>query len=466
MDKDRRIAELEAENARLRGRLAEMETKLAAALDEIARLKRNSRTSSKPPSSDIVKPPKSDAVGGGKSGKKRKAGGQPGHPRHTRTPFAAEQVDAAYEYDWADAGDAWQPLDDFYVLQQVELRENPLIVTEHRFRRYRHRATGKVVTAPVPGDLRRQGLIGPRLRATTAWLKGQGHMAYRPMQAFYRDVLGLNLSTGQLAKIIRQCGQALAEPYADLRTKLRSEPVTNVDETGHPQHGQAGNGRGGNVRGWLWCVVGEGLTVFKIAASRGSQVLDQLLGSAYRGVVASDFFSAYRKFVAEGEARAAYCWAHLIRDIRYLTTLSDKVIVNWARKLLGEAKKLFKAYHTRGERAQRNARDAILQRVRRTPPRTQAQTLARRIKTHADAYFRFLDDERIEPTNNKAERALRHAVIDRRITQGTRGETGSRWLERFWSIRETCRQQNRPLFDYLVDAITRHSAGQPVPRLA
>jgi len=461
MDKDRRIAELEAENARLHGRLADLETKLAAALDEIARLKRNSRTSSKPPSSDIVKPPKSDAVGGGKSGKKRKPGGQPGHSKHTRPPFAAERVDQAYEYDWADAGDAWQPLDDFYILQQVELRENPLIVTEHRFRRYRHRISGKIVNAPVPEDLRRQGLIGPRLRATTAWLKGQGHMAYRPIQAFCRDVLGLNLSTGQLAKIVRQCGEALAEPYADLRAKLPQQAAVNVDETGHPQHGQ-----GGNVRGWLWCAVGEGLTVFKIAASRAAAVLEELLGWDYRGIVGSDFFSAYRKFVASGDRSAAYCWAHLIRDIRYLTTLGDKVIVNWARKLLDEAKKLFKAYHSRGKRAQHNARDAILKRVRRPPPRPQAQTLAQRIKTHAQDYFRFLDDERIEPTNNKAERALRHAVIDRRITQGTRGDAGSQWLERFWSIRETCRQQGQPLFDYLVQAITRHTAGQPVPRLA
>ena len=455
MDKDRRIAELEAE-------VAELKRLLAKALDEIARLKRNSRTSSKPPSSDIVKPPRqssgTQAKGGGK---KRKPGGQPGHTKHTRPPFAAERVDQAYAYDWADAGDAWQPLDDFYILQQVELRENPLIVTEHRFRRYRHRISGRIVTAPVPEDLRGQGLIGPRLRATTAWLKGQGHLAYRPMRAFYRDVLGLHLSTGQLAKIVRQCGQALAEPYAALRAKLPSEPVTNVDETSHPQHGQSGN-----VRGWLWCVVGEGLTVFKIAASRGSQVLDALLGPDYRGIVGSDFFSAYRKFIREGQARAAYCWAHLIRDIRYLTTLSDKVMVHWATKLLADAKKLFKAYHSRSERVQHNARDAILQRVRRPPPRTQAQTLAARIRTHAQAYFRFLDDERIEPTNNKAERALRHAVIDRRITQGTRGENGSRWLERFWSIRETCRQQDRPLFDYLVQSITRHTAGQPVPRLA
>jgi len=451
MDKDRRIAELE-------GEVAELKRLLAAALDEIARLKRDSRTSSKPPSSDIVKPPpESSGIQAKGGGKKRKPGGQPGHTKHTRTPFAAERVDQAYEYGWIDAGDAWQPLDEFLILQQVELRENPLIVTEHRFRRYRHLVTGKIVSTPVPEDLRRQGLIGPRLRAATAWLKGQGHMAYRPMQAFYRDVLGLNLSTGQLAKIVGQCGAALAEPYADLRAKLTEQPVTHVDETGHPHRGQ---------RHWLWCAVGEGMTVFKIAASRGSQVLNQLLGLAYRGIVCSDFFSAYRKFVASGDRVAAYCWAHLVRDIRYLTTLSDKVIVNWARKLLDEARRLFKAYHTRGERAQHNARDAILQRVRRPPPRAQARTLAERIKTHAEAYFRFLDDQRIEPTNNKAERALRHAVIDRRITQGTRGQTGSQWLERFWSIRETCRQQDRPLFDYLVQAITRHTASQPAPRLA
>lgn len=158
--------------------------------------------------------------------------------------------------------------------------------------------------------------------------------------------------------------------------------------------------------------------------------------------------------------------AHLIREVRYLTTLGDKLTVNWANKLLNEAKRLFKAYHRQGQRTQHNTRAAILQRVRRPPPRGEAQTLAKRVRLNADTYFRFLDDARIEPTNNKAERALRHAVIDRRITQGTRGAPGSRWLERFLTTRETCRQQDRPLLDYLVQAITQHTAGQPVPLLA
>ncbi len=475
MDKDARIAELEDQNAALLRRLAELEARVAA-------LSKTSRTSSKPPSSDIVKPPpppestpegsKGASGDKGKKGKKkRKPGGQPGHDKHTRTPFAAEQIDQAYDYDFAPGdtpGDDWEALDDFHVLQQVELRDNPLLITEHRFMRYRHRVTGQILTTPVPEDLRRQGLLGPRLRATTALLKGRCHVSYRQVQAFYRDVLGLDVSTGQLSKVVGQCGDALGEPYAELHAKLCDQPVVNVDETGHREQDQHGN-----TRSWLWCAVAERFSVFKVVASRAAKVLEELLGTDYRGIVGSDFFSAYRKFVAEGQAQAAYCWAHLVREVRYLTTLSDKVVVRWATKLLDEIKALFKAYHGQGERVnfrdnfrgQHKARDAILKRVRRPAQRKEARTLADRIRTHADAYFLFIDDDRVEPTNNKAERALRHAVIDRRITQGTRGQPGSRWLERFLTIHETCRQQDRPLLDYLVQAITHHTAGKPVPGL-
>ena len=215
-------------------------------------------------------------------------------------------------------------------------------MTEHRFRRYRHHISGRIAHVPVPESLRRQGLVGPRLRATTAFLKGQCHVSYRSLQAFYRDVLGLTLSTGQLVKIIGQTSEALGHPYADLHARLANEPVLNLDETGHRQRGQ---------NHWLWCAVAKTFTVFKTAASRGSQVIEGLLGLAYSGMVCSDFFSAYHKFVKQTGCLASYCWAHLIRDIRYLTTLADAVTVNWATKLLAEAKRLFKAYHRQGRRA-------------------------------------------------------------------------------------------------------------------
>jgi hypothetical protein len=109
-----RIAELEAENERLKA--------------EIAKLKRNSTTSSKPPSSDIVKPPR-PPKSGGKRGKRR-AGGQPGHTRHTRPAFPPEQVDQIREYELPTVPPGWRPLDQFRVVQQVELVEKPYTVTE------------------------------------------------------------------------------------------------------------------------------------------------------------------------------------------------------------------------------------------------------------------------------------------------------------------------------------------------
>ena len=116
------------------------------------------RTSSKPPSSDIVKPPKPKLPGG--KGRKRRRGGQPGHPRHVRPLFPPEQVDRTWDYEWPEAGAQWQPLDEFRTLQQVELVEKLFEVTEHRARLYRSRITGEVVAAPLPEDVRLAGLVG------------------------------------------------------------------------------------------------------------------------------------------------------------------------------------------------------------------------------------------------------------------------------------------------------------------
>ena len=452
--KDARIRELEAE-------VAELKALLAKALARIAQLEKNSRTSSKPPSSDITKPasPGKSGEGSGSRGK-RSAGGQKGHTRNERPPFTDDQIDQRFDYDFAPGskpGDQWERLDDFYIHQQAELRDNPLIITEHRFVRYRHKITGRIINAPPPEGLVDLGLFGPRLRALTATLKGELHASYRGIKRLYEDALGLPVSTGYLAKVVAQSSDALASPYESLRSALADETVLNLDETGHPDQGE---------RYWLWAAIAKTFSVFRVDKSRGSQVVEQLLGLTYQGVIGSDFFSAYRKFVKDHPAcLPAYCWAHLIREVRYLTTLSDKATANWASKLLNAIKRVFKAYHTQGQRAQANAKEAILKCVRRPPKRGEAVTLANRIKQHKDAYFLFLARDEVEPTNNIAERALRHGVMHRKLTQGTRGDTGQRWLERMLSVRATCQQQERSFFGYLVQAIEAHANGRPSPEL-
>ena len=96
---------------------------------------------------------------------------------------------------------------------------------------------------------------------------------------------------------------------------------------------------------------------------------------------------------------------------------------------------------------------------------SESQRLAQRVAKHGEAYFRFITTPGIEPTNNLAEQAIRFVVIDRRITQGTRSETGRRWCERIWTVIATCAQQGRSVFKFLLDSVHAHLGGSPSPSL-
>jgi transposase len=358
------------------------------------------------------------------------------------------------------------PLEEFSTLQQVELAAKLFEVTEHRARLYQHRLTGEVVAAPLPDEVRRAGLVGPRLSALIAYQKGACHMTYRVIATFLGDVIHLPLSTGQLAKIVRKASDALASSYAELQAALPGRKVVNVDETGHPENGQ---------RFWTWGFHApdpQGFTLFHIDPSRSSEVLKEFLGETFRGVVGCDYHSAYRKFLHDLDVAMQFCWSHLIRDVKYLATLPDPATRRFGEKLLEQIKRLFRVWHRRApEPTRRWSREAegakrdVLQVARRPPARSEAQNIAERFRRHSEHYFRFLTTPGVEPTNNAMEQRFRFVVIDRKITQGTRGETGRRWCERIWTVLATCAQQGRSAFDFLRDSIVAHFTGQSSPSL-
>jgi len=444
--------------APLYARIAELEA-------ELARLKKNSTTSSKPPSSDIVKPPR-PAPSGGKGRRKRRRGGQPGHPRHTRPPFPPEQVNRTWVYEWETVPAGWKPLKRFRIVQQVELMEKPYRVAEHRARLYQNLRTGQVLAATLPPEVRRGGLLGPRLTALVAYQKGACHMSVETIRRFFLDVLHLPISHGQVVKTVQKVSEALGPSHQQLQEALREQPYMGIDETGHPERG----------RGlWSWCfhVPGENrFTWFHIDPSRGSKVLKRYLGQTFRGIIGCDYYSAYRKFLRETNAWLQLCWAHLIRDVKYLTTLSDRATRGYGQRLLDKIKVLFRTWHRREqmpserwERAAAKARREVLSVARRPPTVSEAQNIAKRFRNHGDAYFTFLETPGIEPTNNGPERQIRFLAIDRKITQGTRGEAGRRWCERIWTVLATCAQQGRSAFEFLYHSIFAHFTGQPFPSL-
>jgi uncharacterized small protein (DUF1192 family) len=458
------LAPLRATIVDLEARLASSQAEIERLQTEIARLKKDSSTSSKPPSSDIVKPPPPSSPGGRR--RKRRRGGQPGHPRHLRTLFPPEEVDHVVIHPWLNAGPHWEPLDEFRVLQQVELLPKLFQVTEHRARCYRHLQTGEVVAALWPPEVARAGLIGPRLSALIAYQKGACHMSYTSIERFFDDVLQLPISRGHLVNVVQKVSASLAAGYQELEAALPGQEVLNIDETGHPE-----NGRELNV--WGFHAPGPtGFTFFHIDPSKSAAVLKQFLGETFTGVIGCDYAAAYRKFLNETDAKMQFCWAHLIRDVKFLTTLPDAVTRRFGEKLLGKIKILFRVWHRReqtpperwqreAERAQRN----ILKTTRRAPQRTEAQNIADRFRDHGAYYFTFLTVPRVEPTNNAMEREFRPLIIDRKITQGTRSEAGRRWCERIWSTLATCAQRGRSAFAYLCEAIDAYLHGQAAPSL-
>lgn len=455
---EERVAALEARCATLEKRNAELEARCVKLEADLAKARKNSSNSSKPPSSDIVKPPR---PAGQKSN--GKIGGQPGHPRHERPAFPPEQVDKIVEHrrrSCPHCGGAVRPLKrPPRVLQQVELVKKPVIVTEHRAFACQCKACGRIHYGRLPPG----GLMGSRLLALLVYLKGACHGSYTTVQKFLEAVVGLRVSCGYLAKQIGKVCRVLDGPYHELTNRLPSEPRLGVDETGHKEKHRLF---------WTWCFRAPHFAVFQIARSRGSIVLVKTLGKEFKGILGCDYFSAYRKYMGTFSVLVQFCLAHLIRDVKFLKTAPDRATRNYAERVLRCLRRLFHVIHRRekmsAEQFQKElerTRRELLQVAKRAPMSTEAQNLARRFRQYGPAYFRFITTPGVEPTNNLTEQALRFVVIDRRITQGTRGAKGRAWCERIWTTLATCRMQQRSAFEYLHHAIRCHYAGRPAPSL-
>ncbi len=443
---------------------APLRERIAALEAELAKAKKNSSNSSKPPSSDLVKPPKPRR----KDGQKRQRGGQPGHKQHLRGEFPPEAIDEVVPYTLECCPDCGGKLRSFErptdVLQQVEITAPPTIITEHRAVAYWCPRCQKPHFTQLPEAVTKAGLFGPRLTALVAYLKGVGHASFSTIRKFLRDVIGVTVSRGYLVKVIAKVSRSLAGAYSELFDRLPREALLNVDETGHKENRE---------KYWTWCFRAQLYTLFRIDKSRGSEVLIEVLGTEFNGVLGCDYFSAYRKYMRKFKVRVQFCLAHLIRDVKFLLTLPGREDQAYGQRLREALRELFAVIHRRQTLTRTGFRKA-LEAARKqvlgvgttgVPDTKHARNLAKRFRKHGAAYFRFVTTPGIEPTNNLAEQAIRFVVIDRRVTQGTRSEKGRRWCERIWTAIATCAQQGRAAFQFLLDSVQAHLSGTSPPSL-
>src|SRR5215212_10276170 len=380
-----RVDALEAELAGLKLAVAQLGQQLAAA-------RKDSSTSSKPPSSDIVKPPKSPPP---EAQDKRRIGGQPGHPKHERDAFPPESINGgSFDHRLDSCPSCGQDLRPMRtvpprVVQQVDVREVPLAIQEHRSHPGWCPHCQKVFEPPLPPGIARGGLVGPSLTTLIAYLKGACHASYSTVRKFLRDVVHVTISRGELARIIGKVSRALERPYEELLEDLPGQARLNVDETGHKQNGQ---------RQWTWCFRAGLYTLFKIDPTRSADVLIEVLGAEFDGVLGCDYFSAYRRYHREFGVLLQFCLAHLIRDVKFLTTLPDARDRAYGERLREALRQLFAVIHRREhlsvaafQSQLEGARAQVMRCGTQDVPETKpCRNLAKRLEKHGEAYFRFL----------------------------------------------------------------------------
>jgi transposase len=447
------VVALRAENAQLRARVQELE----------ARLGQNSTNSSRPPSSDPPEtPPRPPAPPSG-----RRRGGQPGHAPHPRAFVPSEQVDQLVTHWPSHCRGCQAPLARDAVGEPVRHQVTELppvwaVVTEHQLQHVQCTACGTTTCAGLPADVP-AGAFGPRLQATVAVLSGRYRLSRREVVGVCTDVLGAPLAVGSVDRLCQATATTLAAPVAALAQAVQQAPYAHADETGW---------REGRQRRWLWVVVTAVATVFTLAPSRGSVVIQGLLGAAFAGYLITDRYSAYTWLAP---ARRQVCWAHLKRDFQKLVDAGGpgRAIGEEALRLLAG---LFGAWAdlrtdpTQRPRFVRRARQYQwrFRRLLETGQQSRCDKTANfctGLLKLWPALWTFVTIPGIEPTNNAAEQALRPAVLWRKGSFGTQSAAGNRFVERLLSVAATCRQQDRSLLAYLPAVCTAAQAGDPIPSL-
>jgi hypothetical protein len=408
--------------------------------------------------------------------RRRSRGKQPGAPGMWRSePLEAEEVIPHYPEECVACGaeldvpEEGKPHMGYYVLE-LEKRASGLRVVcrlHHYYSAACPRCGHESKARPGEGsisfvegrqkDLRLQEyvLVGPLLATFIASLSVRYRMSRAKIREFLVDWLQTPLSIGTIDRCVREAGIACEPVVEELLEELQEAEILQVDETPWYESGRLA---------WLWVVISVTvkIAVYRVG-SRKKLVLLELVTEAFFGWLVSDGYMAYRSY-----EKRQRCLAHLIRKAIALAEGVNEQAGQFGEWLLKELRGLIHTIAEGGEEAKTRCSPMIARLKRacllgRDGPTEKMRALAREILNDWEAVVAFVKNPGLPPTNNEAERALRHAVISRRISQGTRTSEGSRAYSALLSVIETCRLRKVNPWDYIADVIAFGRKGLKAP---
>jgi len=449
------------------GKLLELDEECKTLKAKIAALSTDSTNSSKPSSSD--------GPGVNKKSKKpsrRKRGGQIGHKGTKRALLPEAEMDHIqniYPQTCEECGKTLPPNESAELSrplrhQVFDLPEIHPIKTEYRCFELTC-SCGHANRAALPVEVAESN-FGPGVHAAVAYLASVHRGTRRGMAEIMSAMFNLDISLGAICRIVERVSLACAPETEHIRENIAGSISLNIDETGWKSVG--------NTR-WLWVFVSSVAVFFRVASSRGSQVLQSVLGETFSGIITSDDHSAYNKYHKSGVRQL--CWAHLIRKLKALRDgRASPDAYLFARHMLKEAGTLFSYWHAFKESG--CTREELWQATALIRGRMKSSCLRYRnssdkgVRTRAagflknwDILFTFLRVEGVEPTNNASERAIRPAVQWRKICFGNQSCDGERFTERILTVTRTCQMQKRNAFQFLTHLMSAFFRQEPLPSL-
>ena len=438
---------------KLNSRILELE-------QEIGKLKASrdldSKTSSKPPSGDILKKSekKPESSEGESQAPKRKPGGQPGHPGKTRKGFGrVDRWEILRPECCCCCGTGFFKDKIKIETQQVaQLVERPIEIVEYQRHTCVCEHCGNVQASDWSPDLVPGQDIGVRLQAFLGWTNNYGDLSYEKQQELLWELGQIEIGVGTLVTTNERIDAAVNNSVSSLKNWIQqTQPNIHCDETPWVVKG---------VKEWLWIFAQTNFALFHAADTRARAELENILGLNYSGVLSSDDYSVYNGYDVKAQQK---CLAHLRRHFKKLIQLpglNNQKIGEKFVKLIDEAFKNYSLFQQNQNISELFAwADEFKLKVKFSLDKWmalaggEASKLLRSLRNKTDQWWYFLDHPEVPPDNNLAERTLRLSVTKRKVSGGSRSMERFKHTANLLTVVQTCRRQGRSVINFFEQAI-------------
>jgi len=370
----------------------------------------------------------------------KKTGQKEGHAGYSR--HIPERIDEIKEHKLDECPICGEPVSDTQEIREriVEDIEQPKTKnTKHLIHRCYCKKCNKIVE-PEINDALPNARFGLRLMMLVLILKLDCRIPSNKVTSILSSVFGVKISDGEIYNILRQLSEAFGDYYSELEKRIKEALIKNIDETSWRINGK---------NNWLWIFINKEVALYVVDKKRSSKVPIKILGNQEGKIIIEDRFSAYNELAKVSGCKQQICWAHLLRN--------SKDLAEHYREA-GYIHKRMKYIYKKAKEGEKKER--LLHWMELIASRTyRSSEVFKFVKSvcrnHRENLFRFVDNPEIDSTNNLAERGLRHAVVIRKISNGSRSEDGAEVTARLLSVLQTMKLQEVNLFNGAIDLLQK-----------